>query len=119
MYDNEVLTKPTGRGGVQPEEKTKTNKISVNGRPLANCLHSPAFGKDSFGLPKNNTAIFTYLKRAAQAIPSGGDCRSLSMLDFSSTPTPVGRTAKAFSMPFNLWKRAKMENLNMYFYSLN
>lgn len=41
------------------------------------------------------------------------------MLEFSATPTPDGRTAKAFSRPFNLWKRAKMENLNIYFYSLN
>ncbi len=74
MQDNEVLTEPTGREGVQPEEKTKTNKISVNGSPLANCLHSRAFSENIFGLPKNNTLFFTYLRSVGQAIPSGGDC---------------------------------------------
>ena len=44
---------------------------------------------------------------SGHAIPSGGDCRSLSTLDLSSTSRSDGRTAKAVSRPFNLKKHTK------------
>lgn len=103
---------------MQPEEKPRQTRFLSFGGPLANSLDSHAFGKNSFGLAKNSTAFFTYLRKVGQAIPSGGDCRSSCMLEVSSTSTPDGRTAKAFCRPVNLWERAKMENLNIHFYSL-
>lgn len=42
-----------------------------------------------------------------RAIPSGGDCRSLSSLDLSSSLSSDGRTAKAVSRPFNLKKHTE------------
>lgn len=57
--------------------------------------------------------LLRFFEKLLHAIPSGGDCRSTSLLDLRSSCRSDGRPAKAFSRPFNLFKEAKVLLFNL------